>query len=376
MAALDDMWTRGLAKLSYYECERRRLLRERSEILLALSKFFVRPGEKTCDIETEWMRIPRSLDFDDDALIDTVTATPNPDPSWTVSFYRSIPMTRDPVTQNVWCPILGSYVHRTNIARCPVLKCLGVHEGSSTALFGGADDRPGGELTPMKRPENGMVMCGLYKELVDSGRATILPLEDNEGSDGEKGSSTYVIYLLDGDLRKPDAPDAMRGLHRKRLQFRGTSYRPSKDFLRFKFIINALHQRRCDVPTDVPIIAPKRDDDAVGCLLPNVAQALWNSLGALPRGRLRQCILFKFSVQFGCLSRENAQYLWNVSSEPPVLADDEEKAATIHALEWTVACNRVVEDREVASRPFIDEMEIKAELDDMFLYGQFPDEWP
>lgn len=314
---------------------------------------------------------PSGAQFDDGAYIDYVLHNPQPPTTdmiqWKKYFCDTLVAQYDSSLGEsgtyVWCPILGEYKHYRDMTAMPILNCQSVDKWSAEALFGAT----AGEEEHMWRPQNGVVVFKLLAEMLDAGEAAILP------ATGERNDKKcdFKMYLLDPGLRGPNAPAWTRGLHKKRLRYT-SGFRPGKRYLYFKFLVNALRRRRAAVPSPYAITVVHDDnDDVEGQLLPVVSRALWLYFEAQPAVcRIQQAILYKFSMQFGCLSEPNTNRLWGVQ-QIPRLAVQEERHVSMHAMQWAVVCNRLAKEEDEKVEATLATTKAENDIEECWRYGEF-----
>ena len=78
-------------------------------------------------------------------------------------------------------------------------------------------------------------------------------------------------------------------------------------------------------------------------------------------------------MQFGCLSQRDTNRLWRVQ-EMPCLTAQEERDVSLHALQWTVACNRLAKAEDEKAKAIIAKREAEQEQEDWWRYGEFEEE--
>ena len=175
-----------------------------------------------------------------------------------------------------------------NNSRAAHIVKVNVGAKTAEALFGEREDH-------IWSPKNGLVLHWEYERLLDNAKAVILPASDNPGE------TELVFLLLTRDIgREKAAVWGYETLHGRRLKFLN-EYRPAKRYLHFKAIMTLLRRRRGEVD------GHWNDLDQ----LPAVAKTMWASPGPY----LKNSILYRFSRELGCFTKEDANRFWDLDSE-------------------------------------------------------------
>ncbi|EPE09024.1 hypothetical protein F503_06800 [Ophiostoma piceae UAMH 11346] len=189
-------------------------------------------------------------------------------------------------TELIYCPILHERMDHAAMKAAHIVK-VNVGPKTAEALFGEREDH-------IWSPKNGLVIHHAYERLLDDAKAVILPASDNPGE------TELVFLLLTRDIGRAAATVwGYETLHGRRLQFLN-KYRPAKRYLYFKATMALLRRRRADVD------GHWNDLDQ----LPAVAKTMWASPGPY----LKNSILYRFSRELGCLTKEDANRFWDTDT--------------------------------------------------------------
>lgn len=197
---------------------------------------------------------------------------------------------------------------------------VNVNVGAKTAaaLFGEGQEH-------IWAPSNGLLINKNYEDLLDGGKAIILPADIT--SNDPSAASDFVFHLLTRDIGP--AKNEVWGydeLHGRRLKF-FSSFRPSRRYLFFKATVTLLRRRRGEVDGHWTDISE----------LPTIGKTMW----ATPGPYLKNSILYRFAREVGCMTRADADLFWGVDTAAAFanlrLSFSDEQAVGKLALQSSVA---------------------------------------
>ncbi|CAK7208163.1 hypothetical protein SCUCBS95973_000009 [Sporothrix curviconia] len=185
-------------------------------------------------------------------------------------------------TSFAFCSITGRRMQNVVAAH---LVNVNVGAKTAAALFGEGQEH-------IWAPSNGLLIDKSYEELLDGGKAIILP--------DPSAANELIFHLLTRDLgRVKHDWWSYDKLHGRRLTFL-SSFRPSRRYLFFKATVTLLRRRRGEVDGHWNDLSE----------LPTVGKTMW----ATPGPYLKNSILYRFAREVGCMTRADADLFWGVDT--------------------------------------------------------------